>query len=95
MSTASPKTNGEIVLDERHTEVLVGDYNYRLREASRAKFYGDILHWGGLTIEPIEGGYAVFGIDGKPRTVIDRDDREVEQLAALFTNELEKELNEL
>jgi hypothetical protein len=95
MSTAAPKTNGEIVLDERHTEVLVGDYNYRLREASRAKFYGDKLYWGGLTIQPIEGGYVVFGIDGKPRTVIDRDDREVEQLAALFTNELEKELNEL
>lgn len=95
MSTAPTKTNGEVVLDERHTEVMVGDYTYRLREASRAKFYGDILHWGGLTIQPIEGGYVISGIDGYPRTIIDRDDREVEQLAALFTNELEKELNGL
>jgi hypothetical protein len=88
-------TDRRIELTESDLEKKVGDYLYRLREASTAKFYDHFLEYGGITINPKDDEYRIRGIDGEVREPIPREGQAIEELVALFDRELENALNDL
>ncbi|QIR31286.1 hypothetical protein M1M18_gp014 [Halorubrum virus Serpecor1] len=91
----SPTDDRRIDLSEADLELKVGDYLYRLRRASVAKFYDEQIEWGSIAIEPTEADYIIYDVDGRPFNAIEREEQSIEQLVALFDRELEDALNAL
>ena len=91
----TPTTDRRIDLSEEDLEKKIGDYAYRLRKASVARYYEEPQSWGGIDVIPSEEEYLILDIDGEWREPIPREEQAIEQLVALFDSALEKALSDL